>query len=241
MFTDRTEAGRFLAQEIARRMRSRRGSTAEQGSAREDVVVLALPRGGVPVAFEVARALEAPLDVFVVRKLGVPAQPEVALGAIASGGVLVVDERLVRALRIPSDELEAVIERERRELLRRERAFRGDAPPPDVRGKTVLLVDDGLATGASMQAALTALRAREPARLVAAVPVGAAESCAAMQALADEVVCATTPEPFHAVGLWYADFTQTSDAEVRDLLARATRAKVAPDRPRAGSAGAPER
>lgn len=213
---DRIEGGRFLAQKLAH-------YTAREGAGRDDVVVLALPRGGVPVGYEVAHALRAELDVFVVRKLGVPGHAEVALGAIASGGALVLDRELVRALHLSPSEVDAVIARERTELERRERAYRDDRPAPAVHGKTAILVDDGLATGASMKAALRALRQREPARLVVAVPVGPADTCAEMASLADEVVCAWTPEPFHAVGLWYEDFTQTTDAEVKELLARAAR------------------
>jgi predicted phosphoribosyltransferase len=183
--------------------------------------VLALPRGGVPVAYEVAAALHAPLDVFLVRKLGVPGHEEYAMGAIASGGVRVLNEEVVQGLGIPRFRIEAAAAREEQELARRERAYRGDRPPPEVRGRTVILVDDGLATGASMRAAVMALRRLQPARIVVAVPTAAPETCEQMRGLADEVVCATTPEPFRAVGLWYEDFPQTSDEEVGALLAQA--------------------
>jgi len=184
-------------------------------------VVFALPRGGVPVAFEVARVLDAPLDVFLVRKLGVPGHEELALGAIAQGGVRVLNAEVVRSLNIAPDTIEAVAAREGEELARRERAYRDDRPPLEVAGRTVILVDDGLATGASMRAAVAALRAAAAARIVVAVPVAAPETCDAVRAEVDEIVCAVTPEPFYAVGFWYADFAQTTDAEVHDLLARA--------------------
>jgi putative phosphoribosyl transferase len=211
-FRDRREAGRLLAEKL----------TAYAG--RSDVLVLALPRGGVPVAFEVAQALQAPLDVFLVRKLGVPGQEELAMGAVSTGGVRVLNEPVVVGLRIPAEVIETVTAARQRELAARERVYRGDRPPPDVRSRTVLLVDDGLATGATMRAAVAGLRRQEPARVVVAVPIAAAETCAELQAEADEVICALTPRPFHSVGLWYQDFTQTTDDEVRDLLARAPRA-----------------
>jgi predicted phosphoribosyltransferase len=208
-YLDRTEAGRFLAKKL--------GGYA----GRHDVIVLALPRGGVPVAYEVARALGAPLDVFLVRKLGVPGHEELAMGAIASGGLLVLNEEMVRALRISPELMDEVISIEQAELERRDRQYRGDRPPPDVRGETVILIDDGLATGASMRAAVAALRQEHPARIVVAVPIAAASTCAEFREEVDEIVCARTPEPFRAVGLWYEDFTQTTDDEVRDLLQRA--------------------
>ena len=217
-FRDRRDAGRFLAQKL--------GAYAN----RPDVIVLALPRGGVPVAYEVAAALHAPLDVFLVRKLGVPGHEEYAMGAIASGGVRVLNEEVVQALGIPQFRIEAAAAREEQELARRSRAYRGDRPPPDVKGRTVILVDDGLATGASMHAAVMALRRLQPARIVVAVPTAAPETCEQMRALADEVVCATTPEPFRAVGLWYEDFSQTSDEEVGALLAQAREAHKEGDR-----------
>lgn len=188
---------------------------------REDVVVLGLPRGGVPVAFEVARALRAPLDVFVVRKLGAPGHEEFAVGAIAAGGVRVLNDDALQWMRVSPDALDAITAREQRELERRERAYRGERGALSVHGKTVLLVDDGLATGASMRAAARAVRALGPARVVAAVPVGAADTCLELQRETDAVVCAARPEPFHAVGLWYERFDQTSDDEVRACLAEA--------------------
>lgn len=189
---------------------------------RSNTLVLALPRGGVPVGFEVARALDAPLDVFVVRKLGVPGHEEFAMGAIATGGVRVLNEDTVSRLGIPDEDISRTIESEERELSRRERLFRGSRPPPRIKGRTVILVDDGLATGSTMRAAVQALREQDPARLVVGVPVGAPETCAAFQDEADEVVCALTPEPFYAVGHFYEDFSQTSDEEVHELLARTT-------------------
>jgi putative phosphoribosyl transferase len=208
-FRNRSEAGRLLA-ELLRRYASR-----------DDVIVLALPRGGVPVAHEVARALGAPLDVFLVRKLGVPGQEEFAMGAIATGGALVLDEDVVRTLGISRQELGRVISAEQRELQRREAAYRAGRDPPNLEGKTVILVDDGLATGSTMRAAALAVRQQRPARIVVAVPVAAAETCDEFRGDVDEIVCALTPEQFRAVGLWYDDFSQTSDEEVRELLARA--------------------
>ena len=186
------------------------------------IIVLALPRGGVPVGFETARALRAPLDVFVVRKLGMVGHEEFALGAIASGGVRVLNTEAIRTLNIPAETIEAVAAREEEELERREVAFRGDRPPLDVRGRKVILVDDGLATGSTMRAAVVALRQQHPQTITVAVPVAAAETCHEFRPDVDEVICARTPEPFLAVGLWYDDFTQTSDEEVRALLKRAT-------------------
>lgn len=206
-FRDRVDAGRILARALA----------AYAGT--PELLVLALPRGGVPVAFEVARALRAPLDVFVVRKLGMPGHEEYAIGAIASGGVMVVNDEAVQAFGITQAELDAVASEERLELERRERSYRGGRPPPDVRGKTVILVDDGLATGSTMRAAVAALRLEGVRRLVVAVPTGAPETCDEIGALVDDLICAITPEPFQAVGLWYEDFGQTTDEEVRDLLA----------------------
>jgi erythromycin esterase-like protein/predicted phosphoribosyltransferase len=207
-FRNRSEAGRLLAAQLA-----------AYGN-RSDVIVLALPRGGVPVAYEVTRTLGAPLDVFIVRKLGVPGHEELAMGAVATGGVRVLNDQVVRALRIPDYVIEAVAAQEQQELRRRERLYRGGRPPPDVRDRTVILVDDGLATGATMHAAIKALRQQQPARIVVAVPTAAPETCEALRAEVDEVICAITPEPFHAVGLWYEDFSQTTDEEVRDLLTR---------------------
>jgi putative phosphoribosyl transferase len=185
---------------------------------RPDVLVLALPRGGVPVAYEVARALGAPLDVFLVRKLGIPGHEELAMGAVATGGVRVINQPVVRALRIPQELIDAVAATELKELARQEHLYRGDRPPPDIGGRTVILVDDGLATGATMLAAVKALRQQQPARIIVAAPVAARETCEQLQSEVDDVVCAVTPEPFYAVGLWYEDFSQTSDDEVRDLL-----------------------
>jgi putative phosphoribosyl transferase len=208
-FRDRADAGRRLA-------------AALQGyTGRPDVLVLALPRGGVPVGYEVARALGAPLDVFVVRKLGLPGQPELAMGAIATGGVRVINPAVVESLGIPPHVIDAVAVREQAELERRERAYRGSRPAPDVRGRTVILVDDGLATGATMRAAIMALRSRAPARVVVAVPTAASETCEDLRDEVDELVCAETPPMFDAVGKWYDDFSETSDEDVRDLLGRA--------------------
>ena len=207
-FRNRIEAGRLLAE----RLRAYGG--------RDDVVVLGLPHGGVPIAFEIARDLEAPLDVFLVRKLGVPGHEEVALGAIATGGMRVLNKELIESLNIPPEWIEAIDAKERRELERRERLYRADRPPPDLAGKTVVLVDDGLATGSTMLAAVHAIREDDPARIVVAVPVAAPDVCAALRAVADEVVCLRTPQPFRAVGLWYDDFSQTTDDEVSDLLRR---------------------
>ena len=180
--------------------------------------MLALPRGGVPVAFEVARALGAPLDIFLVRKLGAPRQPELAMGAIASGGVRVLNHDVVGAYGITPDEIEAVTAREQKELRRRAKAYRGDRPDVDAAGRTVILIDDGLATGSTMRAAVQALREQRPAKVIVAVPVGAAESLAALEREVDQVVCARTPTPFFAVGRWYQDFSPTMDREIRQLL-----------------------
>lgn len=210
LFHDRSDAGRRLAEKLM------------AYANRPDAVVLALPRGGVPVGYEVARALNAPLDVFLVRKLGVPDQEELAMGAIASGGVRVLNEDVVTQLGISEDVIDAVASEESRELRRREELYRDDRPMPEVRGATVILVDDGLATGSTMRAAVAALRRQGPARIVVAVPVGAAETCDELRRTADEVVCDRTPEPFWAVGIWYDDFMQTTDEEVHNLLERAS-------------------
>jgi predicted phosphoribosyltransferase len=210
-FRDRREAGALL------------GARLRRYAGREDVVVLGLPRGGVPVAFEIARALAAPLDVFLVRKLGVPGHEELAFGAIATGGTRVVNRRVIHALAIPAEVVAEIDERERRELERRERAYRGDRPPPVLTGRTVILVDDGLATGSTMWAAVHAARQEDPATVVVAVPVGAPETCAALSRAADEVVCLMAPEPFGAVSAWYEDFAQVGDEEVGRLLASARR------------------
>ncbi len=184
------------------------------------MLVLGLPRGGVPVAFEVAQALGAPLDVYLVRKLGVPGHHELAMGAIASGGVRVLNQGMLRSLRISPQQLDGVTRAEEAELRRQERVYRGHHPPPAVSGRTVVLVDDGLATGATMQAAVAALREAGPKEVVVAVPVAPPETCAELEAEADRVVCAVTPEPFYAVGAWYRDFSQTSEEEARELLRR---------------------
>lgn len=209
IFRDRSEAGRALAASLT------------QYAGRDDALVLALPRGGVPVGYEIAQALRLPLDVFVVRKLGTPGQPELAMGAIASGGVTVINRDVVDALGIADYMVRQVAETEQQELERRERHYRGDRPPLEAGGKTVILVDDGLATGSSMRAAAAALRRMQAARIVVAVPVAAPATCNQLRAEIDELVCASTPEPFLAVGQWYRDFSQTTDEEVRELLERA--------------------
>lgn len=206
---DRTDAGRRLARKL------------EQYARRTDVLVLALPRGGVPVAYEIARTLGAAMDVLVVRKLGTPGQPELAMGAIASGGTRVVNHDVVKALRIDAETLERVARDETAELQRRERAYRGQRPFPDLQGKTVILVDDGVATGSTLRAGLQALRSLGPARIVLAIPHGPRSSVQSLAREADELVCLAMPEPYLAVGQWYQVFDQTSDAEVRDLLRRA--------------------
>jgi predicted phosphoribosyltransferase len=208
-YRDREDAGRRLATELA------------PYADRDAVVVLALPRGGVPVAFEVARLLHAPLDVLLVRKLGVPGHPELAMGAIASGGVRVLSHDIISQLVVTPEEVEAATAREGVELDRRDRMYRGDRPATPLAGRTAILVDDGLATGATMEAAIQAVRQSNPARIIVAAPVGAAETCERLRALADEVVCASSPDHFQAVGLWYDRFDQTSDEEVIELLNRA--------------------
>lgn len=215
LFRDRIDAGRQLAAALRRYAND------------PTVIVLALPRGGVPIGYEVARELAAPLDVFLVRKLGVPGREELAMGAIASGGVRVVNREVVRELGLTDADLDAVAAEEAEELRRREGAYRDGRPAPDLRGKTVILVDDGLATGSTMRAAVAAVRRLGPAKVVVAVPVGAADTCREFRRLADDVVCLRTPEPFFAVGGWYHDFSQTTDEEVRDLLARSAGSPVA--------------
>ncbi len=211
-FPDRREAGARLAERL------------QAYANRPDVIVLALPRGGVPVGFEVAEALRVPLDLFVVRKLGVPGQEELAMGALASGGTRVLDDELIRMAAVSDGDVERVTALASEELSRQERRYRGDRPFPNVSGKTVILVDDGLATGSTMRAAVHALRSQRPAAIVVAVPVGAPETCDALRAIADDVVCVETPNPFRAVGLWYEDFSQTTDDEVHAFLDRARHA-----------------
>jgi len=209
-FVDRRDAGRVLASRLAKYAN------------RDDVIVLALPRGGVPVAYEVASALGAPMDVFLVRKLGTPGHRELAMGAIASGGVRVLNDDVVRWYGIPEAAIERVAREEEQELQRRERAYRDDLPAPALANLTVILIDDGLATGSTMRAAAQAMRAHHPSRVVIAVPVGAPQTCSELAAVADEVICARMPEPFSAVGQWYLNFNQTDDEEVRDLLQKST-------------------
>src|SRR4051812_46524914 len=211
-FADRYHAGRRLA------------SALTSYAGRPNLLVLALPRGGVPVGYEVARALNAPLDIMLVRKLGVPGHEELAMGAIASNGVRILSDDIVEALGIPDRMIATVAANEEHELARREKAYRDDRPPPDIRGKTVILVDDGLATGSTMRAAAAAIQAQHPERLVIAVPVAPQQTCESLLHVADDVVCATVPEPFFAVGNWYDDFSQTTDNEVRELLRRAAKA-----------------
>lgn len=211
LFRNRSEAGQWLAERL------------EPYAHRPDVIVLALPRGGVPVGFELARSLDVPLDVFLVRKLGLPGQEELAMGAIASGGVRVLNDEVVQSLAVPPSVIEGVARREEQELRRREEAYRGSQSPPDVRGKVAILVDDGLATGSTMRAAVRAVKQMQPARVVVAVPVAAASTRDDLAAEVDEIVCETPPEPFLAVGRWYEDFSQTTDEEVRELLQRAER------------------
>ena len=210
-FADRTQAGRLLAKKLAKY------------ADRNDVVVLGIPRGGVPVAFQVAKALHAPLDVFICRKLGVPTQEEIALGAVATGGVRVLNEDIVGLLGIPPERIERIVAEQQREVERRERTYRGDRPPLQVRGKTVILVDDGVATGANMEAAITALRKLEPAGIVVAVPVAPPSTLKRLQQMSGEAVCVDTPEEFYAIGQFYEDFSQTEDEEVCDLLQGAER------------------
>jgi putative phosphoribosyl transferase len=214
-YRDRYEAGRGLAKYL------------QKYADDPNTLVLALPRGGVPVAYEVAQALHAPLDVFLVRKLGVPGHEELAMGAIASGNVRIVNQDVVRALGIPSEIVEEVANDELRELRRQSALYRRDRPDPVIHGRTVILVDDGLATGATMRAAAEAIRVQSPAQLIVAVPVAAHSTCEEFKDLVDEVVCARTPEPFFAVGLWYEDFSQTSDREVQQLLEDAAHALAA--------------
>jgi len=208
-FLDRTDAGQVLARGL------------QQYKNQPDVLILGLPRGGVPVAYEVARELNAPLDVFIVRKLGVPGHEELGMGAIATGGVRILHEGILRELGISEQTIDAVSERERAELERRERLYRSDRPAPTIKGRTVVIIDDGSATGSTMKAAIQAVRQQDPRRLIVAVPTAPSETCEQLKESADEVVCALTPEPFVAVGSSYADFSQTTDEEVRELIASA--------------------
>lgn len=215
-FKNRAEGGRSLAQKLM------------QYANDPNVVVLALPRGGVPVAYEVAKALTAPLDVFVVRKLGVPGFEECAMGAIASGGIRVLNDSVISYLRMPVEVVDEITAEELIELERRERVYRGTRAPVDVTGQTVIIVDDGLATGSTMRAAVKALRKKNPKKIVVAVPVGARETCDSFKNEVDTIaVCAITPEPFNAVGLWYRDFSETTDAEVQQLLRKAEQTRAA--------------
>ena len=210
IFRDRTEAGQVLASKLTKYLNQ------------VDTVILALPRGGVPVAYEIGKELGLPVDIFVVRKLGVPGHEELAMGAIASGGVRHINRDVVDQLRIDSETIDVASRREQKEIERRERLYRGQRPPVDVRNKTVILVDDGLATGSTMRAAIAALRQHRPARIVVAVPTAAPQTCSEIADEVDEIICAATPETFYAVGQWYQEFSQTTDDEVRELLARAS-------------------
>ena len=213
LYQDRFDAGRQLAAHL------------QAYANRQDVTILALPRGGVPVAFVVASVLHAPLDVFLVRKLGVPGQEELALGAIATGNIQVLNDEVVQTLHLPAQTIERIVQKEQQELERREHLYRGNRPAPDLRDRVVILVDDGLATGASMRAAARAVRRQHPTRLVVAAPVAEPSVCAAFRQEVDEVVCVQTPAPLYGVGYWYRNFSQTSDQEVHDLLARAEQAQ----------------
>ncbi|MCI0332906.1 MAG: phosphoribosyltransferase [Planctomycetes bacterium] len=209
-FRDRFEAGQFLAEKL------------HHFAGRPDVLVLALPRGGVPVAFEVAKALHAPMDVFLVRKLGVPGHEELAMGAVANGNIVILNDEVTKSLRIPDDVIETVARQERETLTRQRQMYRDDKPASAVRDCVVILIDDGLATGSTMRAAVAALRKQRPKRVIVAVPVGAPDTCAAISGIADEVLCAIRPEHFMAVGAWYDDFSPTSDQTVRALLDEAS-------------------
>ena len=214
LFRDRSEAGQKLAQKL------------KAYANRQDVLVLGLPRGGVPVAFEVAQALNAPLDVFLVRKLGVPGQNEFAMGAIASAGVRILNQKVITGLNISSEAIARTAAQAQRELERREYLYRGDRPPLDLRDRTIILVDDGMATGATMHAAAIAIRKKQPKQIIAAVPVSASEACDKLQVEVDEIICAETPRPFVAVGVWYRYFSQTTDAQVQNLLQMAAKGKT---------------
>ena len=206
VFADRREAGRELGRLLTRAVKP------------GEAIVLALPRGGVPVGYEIARALDIPLDVFLVRKLGTPGHPELAMGAIASGGIRVLNDEVVQALNIPQQQIDAVAAQEQHELERRDAAYRQGRSLPELTNRTVILVDDGLATGSTMKAAVQAVKQQSPKRIIVAVPVGALDTCRVLGDMADEVICARTPQPFSAVGQWYRDFSQTSDDEVMSLL-----------------------
>ncbi|MGI5991829.1 MAG: phosphoribosyltransferase [Methanosarcina sp.] len=209
LFNDRVDAGRKLAKDLLKYAN------------RSDVLILALPRGGVPVAFEVAKELNVKMDVFIVRKLGVPGNEELAMGAIASDNIRVLNEDVVMSFQIPERVIDMVAENERKELERRERAYRGDRPKPEIEGSTVILIDDGLATGATMRAAAAALKTKNPAKIVIAVPTAAPDTCEIFRKEVDEIICLATPEPFYGVGAWYEDFSQTTDKEVCELLDKA--------------------
>ena len=209
LFEDRVDAGKKLAKELSKYAN------------RSDVLILALPRGGVPVAFEVAKELNVKMDVFIVRKLGVPGNEELAMGAISSDNVLVLNEDIVKSFQIPERVINMVAENELKELKRRERTYRGDRPNPEISGSTVILIDDGLATGATMRAAASAIKTKNPAKIVVAVPTGAPDTCEIFKKEVDEVICVATPEPFYGVGAWYGNFSQTTDEEVCELLDKA--------------------
>lgn len=209
LFEDRVDAGKKLAKELSKYAN------------RSDVLILALPRGGVPVAFEVAKELNVKMDVFIVRKLGVPGNEELAMGAISSDNVLVLNEDIVKSFQIPERVINMVAENELKELKRRERTYRGDRPKPEISGSTVILIDDGLATGATMRAAASAIKTKNPAKIVVAVPTGASDTCEIFKKEVDEVICMATPEPFYGVGAWYGNFSQTTDEDVCELLDKA--------------------
>ena len=215
---NRTEAGHLLAKKL----------TAYAN--RPDVLVLGLPRGGVPIAFEIAKALNVPLDICLVRKLGVPGQPELGMGAIASGNVIVINQEVVNWLNIPRDAIDRVVAMERQELQRRDRAYRGNRPLPDVRHRTVIVVDDGIATGSTMRAAIATLRQQQPEQIVVAVPVASPETCDELKAEVDQIVCLITPERLSSISLWYENFSQTTDAEVRNLLSQAANRPITASR-----------
>lgn len=209
LFKDRVDAGRILAKELSKY------------ASRSDVLILALPRGGVPVAYEVAKALNVKMDVFIVRKLGVPGYEELAMGAIASDNIRVLNEDVVKSFGIPEEVIEKTATKELHELERREKAYRGDRPKPEITNKTVILIDDGLATGATMRAAAAALKTKNPAKIIIAVPTAAADTCEFFEGKVDEIICVATPEPFYGVGAWYGNFSQTTDKEVCDILEKA--------------------